>query len=189
MRVGGGFHFEPSSTEGAVLVLPEGALRADLTAMAKVKFRDEADNHAFSWCNFAKGGSTNQLGPSSLYLITGVDKTTSWGIASYTNASGDRSMSLMFKTASVISGSIRYTYKWEVNSGAEVRVGPRSSAAQQIEKQHRLLTNLQHTQGRQVQAENRDGQSLSQNQSGRRGRRGGASGQERRDRRPPDGEQ
>jgi hypothetical protein len=177
--VGSGFHFESSSTEGAVLVLPEGALRADLTAMAKVKFRDEADNHAFSWRNFAKGGSTNQSGPTSLYLITGVDKTTSWGIASYSNASSNKNMSLKFKTASVISGSVRYTYRWEVSSGADVRVGPRSSDAQQIMLQRRLMTNLLHTQGHQGRVENRDGQSSSQNRA--RGR-GGALNQERRGR-------
>jgi len=180
--VGSGFHFESSSTEGAVLVLPEGALRADLTAMAKVKFRDEADNHAFSWRNFAKGGSANQSGPTSLYLITGVDKTTSWGIASYCNASSDRNMSLKFKTASVISGSVQYTYRWEVNSGATVRVGPRSSDAQQIMRQHRLMTNLLHTQEHQGRAENGDGQSSSQNQVRGRGGRGGASNQARRGR-------
>jgi hypothetical protein len=182
VRVGSGFHFESSSTEGAVLVLPEGALRADLTAMAKVKFKDEADNHAFSWRNFAKGGSTNQSGPTSLYLITGVDKTTSWGIASYSNASSDRGMSLKFKTASVISGSVRYTYRWEVSSGADVRVGPRSSDARQIESQHHLMTNLRHTEGQQGRAKNGDGQISSQNQARGRDGRGGASNQERRGR-------
>jgi hypothetical protein len=180
--VGSGFNFESSSTEGAVLVLPEGALRADLTAMAKVKFRDEADNHAFSWRNFAKGGSTNQSGPTSLYLITGVDKTTSWGLASYSNASSNKYMSLKFKTASVISGSVRYTYRWEVSSGADVRVGPRSSDAQQIERQRRLITNLLDTQGHQGRTENGDGQSSSQNQARGRGGRDGASNQERRGR-------
>lgn len=155
MHVGSGIHFESSSAEGAVLVLPDGGLRKDLSSVTKALVKRYAEQHALSWRDLANGGPDSQGGCTSLYLLTGVDKTTSWGIASYSNISRAGGISLKFKADPVMSGNVCYAHRWEVNSGANVRVGPKYTDPAQLRQQRNLVTNL--GQSGEGQQRNRDG--------------------------------
>jgi hypothetical protein len=85
----------------------------------------------------------------SLSLVTACDKTSSWGLASFSNASGGEEISLKFTAAQLAAGNASYTYKWETSSPAAVRVGPPSSSDQdtpEVQKEsqswHRRLFTL-----------------------------------------------
>ena len=67
--------FISSSTSGAILVLPSGAVRQNLNKNKEEEFRKLAEKWALDWCRFADC--------KSLYLITGVHKTSSWYLASF----------------------------------------------------------------------------------------------------------
>ena len=67
--------FISCSTSGAILILPSGAVRQNLNKNGEEEFRKLAEKYGLDWCGFA--------GSQSLYLITGVHKTSSWYLASF----------------------------------------------------------------------------------------------------------
>ncbi|KIM73008.1 hypothetical protein PILCRDRAFT_99351 [Piloderma croceum F 1598] len=101
VTIGGGFSFTCSSTEGAVLTLPEGASRVDLDEMATL--RDQAFKHGQAWYQYARLERGREFDNGAFYLITGCDQAKCWGIASVSNISGACAVSLMF-TAAQLSG-------------------------------------------------------------------------------------
>ena len=109
--------------------MPDGAFREDLRSITL--FRDFAAENAESWYRYINGPCGLELGNGELLLITGCDKTTSWGLAAYQNiqSEGDSSDSLgepllRFRTTSdggFVSGTAHY---WEHEGTAEVKAGP-----------------------------------------------------------------
>ena len=122
--------FRCSSSEGAILTMPDGAFREDLRSTTL--FRDFATENAESWYRFINGPCGWELGNGELRLITGCDKTTLWGLAAYQNiqSDGDSLDSLggsllRFRNTSdggeCVPGT---TYCWEHEGTAEVKAGP-----------------------------------------------------------------
>ena len=108
--------------------MPAGAFREDLRSTTL--FRDFAAENAESWYRFINGPCGWELGNGELRLITGCDKTTSWGLAAYQNiqSEGESSDSLggsllRFKNTSD-AGVPGTTYCWEHEGTAEVKAGP-----------------------------------------------------------------
>ncbi|KAI3618045.1 hypothetical protein WG66_005716 [Moniliophthora roreri] len=98
-------------SEGAILVLPEGCSRIDLKD--RQSFLRYARRNASLWFEYAD----SQGGPRSgrmpiLYLVTGCDKSTAWGVASFVKHS-DRQVVLPFYTISGAGG--RICYEWGVD--------------------------------------------------------------------------
>ncbi|ESK91075.1 hypothetical protein Moror_9596 [Moniliophthora roreri MCA 2997] len=81
---GYGFQFDVNSTEGAILILPEGGTREDI--LNEDAFDDYAAKNAISWYSHVNGTLGRRLGGNSLILVTGVDKTVAWGAASFSHA-------------------------------------------------------------------------------------------------------
>ncbi|EEB96380.1 hypothetical protein MPER_04496, partial [Moniliophthora perniciosa FA553] len=81
---GYGFQFDVNSTEGAILILPEGGTREDI--LNEDAFDDYAAKNAVSWYSHVNGTLGRRLGGNSLILVTGVDKTVAWGAASFCHA-------------------------------------------------------------------------------------------------------
>jgi len=121
--IGAGFDFSCTCEKGAILVLPDGAFREDLRRLEK--FRHAAEHNAMAWYGHARNCGLN---PESLYLVTGCVKTSSWGVASISNASEERSACLKFTAASVAQASASYSYSWETYSPADVRNGPKPAS-------------------------------------------------------------
>ncbi|THV06077.1 hypothetical protein K435DRAFT_44087 [Dendrothele bispora CBS 962.96] len=80
------YTFTPSREEGAVLVLPEGGSRSDLRNQGE--FRRYAAQNATSWYQFVNATLGWDISNGSMYLVTGCDKTSSWGNAVISNLSG-----------------------------------------------------------------------------------------------------
>jgi hypothetical protein len=138
VAVGGGFHLTCSATEGAVLILPDGACREDLSD--KKVFYDQAMEHGISWYEYANITRRRMAENGSLYLVTGTDKTTSWGITAFSSTSGGREVFVKLMAAQVASGSFSRSHQWEISSPATVRTG--SSA---VDLQQNLGHNQQST--------------------------------------------
>ncbi|KAJ7193405.1 hypothetical protein C8J57DRAFT_1159847, partial [Mycena rebaudengoi] len=68
-----------SSKEAAVLLLPDGASHSDLRRLKK--FRNYALKHAQRWYAFVNGELERMVESNALYLVTGVDKCSTWSVA------------------------------------------------------------------------------------------------------------
>ncbi|KAF9062302.1 hypothetical protein BDP27DRAFT_295165 [Rhodocollybia butyracea] len=83
-EVGAGLSFVSSASKGALLVLPEGGQKVD--HMQRKKFEKHAAEHAHSWYNHAINTMAREAHNSSLYLVTGYDKTRAWGVSAFEDA-------------------------------------------------------------------------------------------------------
>ena len=110
--------------------MPDGAFCEDLKNIAL--FREFAAENAESWYRFVNGPCGWELGNGDLLLITGCDKTTSWGLAAYPNIQSEGNFSdspggplLRFRNTSDAGiGVLGTTYFWEHEGTAVVKVGP-----------------------------------------------------------------
>lgn len=122
MRAGAVIEITTSSKEGAMLLLPNGASRCNVRPL-KI-FQEYAIKHAHHWYSFVNGNLCRMVENGALYLVTGCDKTTSWGVASFENRSGDCHMSLKLTAVQCGSKDISYAWKWEGRSLLSAESGP-----------------------------------------------------------------
>jgi len=110
--------------------MPQGAYHEDLKSIRR--FREYALIHAESWYQYANGPCAREVGNGELHLVTGCDKTISWGIATYSHLQSIRpedKVSLL-KFNPVGNGCQgrhpSYTpYKWDYEGAAsEAKSGP-----------------------------------------------------------------
>ncbi|KAJ2923136.1 hypothetical protein H1R20_g13958, partial [Candolleomyces eurysporus] len=110
--------FQSGESEGAILTLPEGAIHEDVRNLTK--FREYAALHAPSWYRFANGVCGREIENGELHLVTGCDKTTSWGMATFSRLSSQVAVptSLDFRFDTDADGCI---CSWEQAGNAEVK--------------------------------------------------------------------
>ncbi|KAJ6480649.1 hypothetical protein DFH09DRAFT_857236, partial [Mycena vulgaris] len=113
---GSEFCFECVGPRGAVLALPHGAHLEKLENVAIM--RQYAARNAESWYKYVNGPARGrELVNGSLYLVTGCEKSPSWGMVSFQHISVQNEFQLAFSpTADESSG---YLYRWL--RGAPVR--------------------------------------------------------------------
>ena len=121
--VNAGYCLSSSSSEGAILTLPEGAASLDLYNIAG--FRQYAMKNAIAWYQFVNIALGREASNGSLYLVSGCDKSTTWGVASISCASGTDALSLKFAAVQLVEASATREYSWETYCPATVRVGPK----------------------------------------------------------------
>jgi len=110
-------------------MLPDGACREDIRE--KRKFYDQALKHGVSWYEYANVTCSRMAENGSLYLVTGTDKTTSWGITAFSSSSGAREVVVKLTADQVASGSVSRSHHWEINSPDIVRTGSSAEVPQQ----------------------------------------------------------
>ena len=115
------YDFSLSSSEGALLILPKGAENYKLRK--RQIFRDVATRHAADWYNFAEQHLGRIITRDSLYLITGLYKTSFWSAAAFHQATGNAESTAQFK-ASHAGGGDSVSYTWETMRALDWRVGP-----------------------------------------------------------------
>jgi hypothetical protein len=101
-------------------VLPDGWCRKDLLGIGR--FRDYAVQNAESWYKYANGPRARDAGNGSIYLITGCDKSKSWGVASFSDVSA--SFDLTFIPAAAEGGNTNHTSTWDYAGYASTNSGP-----------------------------------------------------------------
>jgi hypothetical protein len=106
-------------------MLPEGAARTDLHSIGK--FRDYAIEHGVSWYQYVNQTLRREIRNGSLYLITGTDSATSYGVASFSDSSGATdTISASFLTLNEGVGddaSIERSYLWHTHDSIASRAG------------------------------------------------------------------
>jgi len=114
-NIEGGFSFS-SFSRGGVLVLPEGASRVDwIQSRDDVrKFISQNYEKWHSFVNTDRGRRT-----SSLFIVTGCDKTTAWGLASFLGSSESGTLSLT--CSDLNEPEAKWSYEWEGCTPAAVR--------------------------------------------------------------------
>ncbi|KAJ6562023.1 hypothetical protein B0H19DRAFT_1259642 [Mycena capillaripes] len=116
---GGEFGFKCNGPDGAVLALPHGA-RLEKLENLETMLRYAAKN-AESWYKHINGpgGRGRQLVNGFLYLITGCEKSQSWGMASFQNIAAEREFQLRFKpNADATAG---WKYRWRKGTPARTK--------------------------------------------------------------------
>ncbi|KZP23682.1 hypothetical protein FIBSPDRAFT_453371 [Athelia psychrophila] len=117
-----GFNVTSSSSETALLTMPDGALGEDYYNDTAIRSFSIAN--ALSWYEFINVKLGRAAPNGSLYVVTGCDKSTAWGIATVEKHSSSRSLSLQFTAIKGLLGA-SYSCSWAVTGGAV----PRSSLA------------------------------------------------------------
>ncbi|EAU85661.2 hypothetical protein CC1G_10933 [Coprinopsis cinerea okayama7 len=115
-----GLTFTSMGSEGAILTLPDGAHHQDIHNLKR--FRDYAAAHVVSWYKFVNGTCGREIENGRLHLVTGCDKTSSWGMAAFLGSQvSSEPLSLTFTTQVGATGP---TYGWEHTGHAEVKACP-----------------------------------------------------------------
>ncbi|KAF9051941.1 hypothetical protein BJ165DRAFT_1340297 [Panaeolus papilionaceus] len=113
--------FESLAEESALLSMPEGAYHEEVNDLSK--FRDYAEKHIESWYDFVlhhRGRKDTANG--DIRLVVGVDKSTSWGIASFSDP-----FKLQLKETEDPMMKKDCPYTWEhMGRSGEVKAGPDS---------------------------------------------------------------
>ena len=110
--------------------MPRGAYHEDLRNIRR--FREYALIHAESWYVYTNGPCGREIGNGELHFVTGCDKTTSWGIATYSHLQSKRpedNVSLLRFNPVGNERQGRHssytTYKWHYEGAAsETKFGP-----------------------------------------------------------------
>ena len=105
--------------------MPQGAYHEDLKNISGL--REYALTHIESWYQYANGPRGREIDNGKLHVVTGCDKTTSWGNATYSHLQSERPeggvTSLNFEAV----GSERHgrqPYAWDYKGTVEAKVGP-----------------------------------------------------------------
>ncbi|KAH0832922.1 hypothetical protein J3R83DRAFT_11889 [Lanmaoa asiatica] len=114
------FYLPPS--EGALLVLPQGAEHHDLRI--RRIFLHEALQYAADWYDFAERHLHRIISRDSLYLITGFYKARSWSLASFPNVTGTNEFPVRLTVAQSLGGNPGSNYTWRHQRALDWRVGP-----------------------------------------------------------------
>jgi len=118
-----GLAFESSATEGAILAIPDATFRSDLKDLDR--FYQQIGIHAESWYSYANGpGMGHRVRNGDLCLVIGCDKTTSWGIMTFSNSLEQTTSRFQFQPVTSSDSTGRH-HTWEHSGTADsLRVGP-----------------------------------------------------------------
>jgi len=123
--------FDSSEKEGAVLVMPDGALSQDLLFHRKTLAKYISANARMWYEYIVKCGLTIHDG--DLHVICGVDKATSWAIATFNTDDEELPTQLKFVADDQPGASESRAYRWEILGRGYGRVGPRQDEMVDLE--------------------------------------------------------
>ena len=102
------YQFDCSPSEGAALVLPNGASRTNIRL--RNDLQEHASRHGVSWFQHVYGSLRYGADAGSLYLITGYDQCDNWCVASYSDVAAEVGVSLSFtRLDSTSRGNVMYS--------------------------------------------------------------------------------
>ena len=116
------YEFTLSSSEGALLILPEGAERHDLRNHHL--FLEAATQHGADWYRFVEERVGQIIGNDTLYLITGLHKTTSWSLAAFEKTAGTGEYPAQLRVSQAGRNNVTATCIWDTTRALDWRVGP-----------------------------------------------------------------
>ena len=131
-RPNGDITFACTLSEGAVLVMPNGATNERLLSFTR--FQQFFAQHAQAWYSFARETRGSSVSNGDLHLVYGCDKASEWGMAVFNNPHrGMQKAELRFRDLGEGWRNRTGTpYAWEHTDDAEARVGPRDREVQEL---------------------------------------------------------
>ncbi|KAJ7195643.1 hypothetical protein GGX14DRAFT_376867, partial [Mycena pura] len=126
VTVGGSITFSLRSKAAAILVLPDGASRENLIPVEA--FRTYVRQYSRQWYAFAQDCVARTGG--SLFVVTGCDKATSWGLATSSATSAAVGFSLKFAVLGVAEGTLAPQFEWQDFGSATVRTSSSNACAE-----------------------------------------------------------
>ncbi|KAF9545574.1 hypothetical protein CPC08DRAFT_675696, partial [Agrocybe pediades] len=116
--------FESSAAEGAILTMPNGARSEDL--VGTLHLREYVLENIESWYKLIMCDFGCDVENGDILVVTGCDKTDSWGIATFVKSS--EAVKLTFQAVP----SSR-SYKWEYFGSFDARTGPNLKVIQGLQ--------------------------------------------------------
>ncbi|TFY55168.1 hypothetical protein EVG20_g9420 [Dentipellis fragilis] len=113
--------FACSRRKGAVLVLPEKALRED--TKRRGAYKEYLREHCEQWHTLTEQLKLD-LRMEDLVLVTGCDRTTTWAVAAFTNTDFDSQIQLSVELAGVEAASFASSLSWSHDENAQRHWGP-----------------------------------------------------------------
>ncbi|KAF9479234.1 hypothetical protein BDN70DRAFT_993606 [Pholiota conissans] len=137
--------FEASTPEGVILALPEGAIALDFQNISR--FRTYAGKNVENWYRYANGTLGLGIRNGDIRLVTGCDRTTSWGIAILANPTQHKEKYSLkcLPTDSTSDGEVmsspsdsspRYMWEYSGLGMTSLRVGPQLREIEELEQNH-----------------------------------------------------
>ncbi|KAK0194414.1 hypothetical protein F5146DRAFT_977798 [Armillaria mellea] len=123
-RAEASFEFTTAKESAAILCLPNSATKREILNKAAIK--EYATTNGAAWYNYVNGPQYlgREAPNGSLYVVTGCDKTDSWGTAAVSKPSHSRSVCLSFTAGGMAGGDIRASHTWSAGFSADTRVYP-----------------------------------------------------------------
>ena len=113
--------FENVASEGAILIMPDGATAEDLLNHKLVK--EHIAKNVQSWCTYIREKRGREVDNGDIRLVIGFDKVACWGIATFA-CSIEQQVRLEFKTNNSDQLAASRAYTWNCVGGGSGRVGP-----------------------------------------------------------------
>ena len=126
--------FESFAPEGAILTMPDGSNTTELGNIKK--FRDYAARHAQSWYRYVNVVRGRHARNGDVRMVIGFDKTTAWGMASFSNPIGQQEPSVFrFLSAGEENRKLGKDHGWDYSGVhmAEVRSGPEAKEIESLQ--------------------------------------------------------
>ncbi|KAF9560906.1 hypothetical protein CPC08DRAFT_636085 [Agrocybe pediades] len=112
--------FQIQQGDGAVAVMPEGAISQDLENVSR--FRSYAAAHLEEWYRYVNITRGREIKNGDLRLVIGCDKTTSWAIAAVPKQSHATTIEL--RAVDRTLWSTFPAHSWHISGSVQARVGP-----------------------------------------------------------------
>ncbi|KAK0219556.1 hypothetical protein EDD85DRAFT_915594 [Armillaria nabsnona] len=118
------FEFSTTKESAAILCLPNSATKYEM--LNKRAIKEYAIANGADWYTYVNSRDylAREASNGTIYLVTGCDKTDSWGLAAVGKPSHSRSVRLSFIAAGMIGGEVRAAHTWSTNFSADTRVHP-----------------------------------------------------------------
>ena len=125
-----GLIFESSASEGAILTMPVGSNSRDLRNY--LAFEKYVAQHVPAWYRYAKIVRGRKVCNGDIRLVTGNDKTSNWGMATFSSSGSEQDDPLYISFLPGSQNASGRTYEWEYSGMAEVRKGPDSREMERL---------------------------------------------------------
>ncbi|KAL0945884.1 hypothetical protein HGRIS_012168 [Hohenbuehelia grisea] len=133
-----GFKFEYvwSTSEAAILHLPDGASQFNLSPSKHAEFHHQALKHASAWYDYALNTRGRLMQRDGLILVTGVTKARKWMVGSFYGFPCTESAIIRgYSPGPVDLDTMHYNYRWDKAIGGmspSLRVGPPSASQNKL---------------------------------------------------------
>ncbi|KAA1471739.1 hypothetical protein DENSPDRAFT_133062 [Dentipellis sp. KUC8613] len=130
--------FACSRRKGAVLVLPEKAVRED--TKRRGAYKEYLREHCERWHALTEQLKLD-LRMEDLVLVTGCDRTTTWAVAAFTNTEFDSQIQLSVELAGVEAASFASSLSWSHDENAQRHWGPDPESSVSMNELSGAVTN------------------------------------------------